>query len=144
MHNSELFHALIALSQVYYNIDIKGFGNTHWTALYHRGEALKQLRLKVEAAKNADDDAAILTALWLMDVDVSPAEFPRPCWVAERLIEHQSMEQVAHDDLHAYAMHKRAKERMVATRGGIRRLNADLQDELLKYISPRSERYNHH
>ncbi len=71
MHNSELFHAMIALSQVYYNIDIKGFGNTHWTALYHRGEALKQLRHKVETAKSSDDDAAILTALWLMDVDVS-------------------------------------------------------------------------
>jgi hypothetical protein len=71
MRNSELFHALIALSQVYYNIDDKGFGNTHWTALYHRGEALKQLRHKVEVAKNSDDDAAILTALWLMDVDVS-------------------------------------------------------------------------
>ncbi|KIX94468.1 uncharacterized protein Z520_09854 [Fonsecaea multimorphosa CBS 102226] len=108
MQNPELFHALIALSQVYYNIDVKGFGNTHWTALYHRGEALKQLRHKVETAKNADDDAAILTALWLMDVDV------------------------AHDDLHAYAMHKRAKERMVSTRGGIRKLSAELQDELLK------------
>ncbi|OAP60852.1 hypothetical protein AYL99_05854 [Fonsecaea erecta] len=108
MQNAELFHALIALSQVYYNIDVKGFGNTHWTALYHRGEALKQLRYKVERGKNADDDAAILTALWLMDVDV------------------------AHGDLHAYAMHKRAKERMVLTRGGIRKLNAELQDELLK------------
>ncbi|KIW95110.1 uncharacterized protein Z519_03694 [Cladophialophora bantiana CBS 173.52] len=108
MHNSELFHALIALSQVYYNIDVKGFGNTHWTALYHRGEALKQLRHKVETAESADDDAAILTALWLMDVDV------------------------AHGDLHAYAMHKRAKERMVLTRGGIRKLSAELQDELLK------------
>ncbi|OCT51537.1 hypothetical protein CLCR_08247 [Cladophialophora carrionii] len=108
MHNSELFHALIALSQVYYNIDVRGFGNTHWTALYHRGEALKQLRLKVETAKTSDDDAAILTALWLMDVDA------------------------AHGDLHAYAMHKRAKERMVLTRGGIRQLNAELQDELLK------------
>ncbi|EXJ58557.1 hypothetical protein A1O7_05984 [Cladophialophora yegresii CBS 114405] len=108
MHNSELFHALIALSQVYYNIDVRGFGNTHWTALYHRGEALKQLRQKVETAKSSDDDAAILTALWLMDVDA------------------------AHGDLHAYAMHKRAKERMVLTRGGIRQLNAELQDELLK------------
>ncbi|OQU98415.1 Fungal specific transcription factor domain-containing protein [Cladophialophora immunda] len=108
LQNAELFHALIALSQVYYNIDVKGFGNTHWTALYHRGEALKQLRHKVETAKNADDDAAILTALWLMDVDV------------------------AHGDLHAYSMHKRAKERMVWTRGGIRKLSAELQDELLK------------
>ncbi|OAL36924.1 hypothetical protein AYO20_03693 [Fonsecaea nubica] len=108
MQNSEMFHALIALSQVYYNIDVKGFGTTHWTALYHRGEALKQLRYKVETARNADDDAAILTALWLMDVDA------------------------AHGDLHAYAMHKRAKERMVSTRGGIRKLSTELQDELLK------------
>ncbi|OAG43794.1 hypothetical protein AYO21_02021 [Fonsecaea monophora] len=108
MQNSEMFHALIALSQVYYNIDVKGFGTTHWTALYHRGEALKQLRYKVETARSADDDAAILTALWLMDVDA------------------------AHGDLHAYAMHKRAKERMVSTRGGIRKLSAELQDELLK------------
>ena len=75
MHNSELFHAMIALSQVYYNIDVKGFGNTHWTALYHRGEALKQLRHKVEIAKSSDDDAAILTALWLMDVDVSTSDY---------------------------------------------------------------------
>lgn len=71
LQNPELFHALIALSQVYYNIDVKGFGTTHWTALYHRGEALKQLRVKVEHGTFADDDAAILTALWLMDVDVS-------------------------------------------------------------------------
>ncbi|KIW67087.1 hypothetical protein PV04_06360 [Phialophora macrospora] len=108
MHNPELFHALIALSQVYYNIDVRGFGNTDWTALYHRGEALKRLRQKVETGESSDDDAAILTALWLMDVDV------------------------AHGDLHAYAMHKRAKERMVLNRGGIRQLNAELQDELLK------------
>jgi hypothetical protein len=71
LHNPELFHALIALSQVYYNIDVNGFGTIHWTALYHRGEALKQLRVKVEHETFADDDAAILTALWLMDVDVS-------------------------------------------------------------------------
>ncbi|EXJ86060.1 hypothetical protein A1O1_06429 [Capronia coronata CBS 617.96] len=108
MNHSEMFHALIALSQVYHNIDIKGFGNTHWTALYHRGEALKQLRMKVETAQCADDDAAILTALWLMDVDA------------------------AHGDLNAYAMHKRAEEGMVLTRGGIRKLNPELQDELLK------------
>lgn len=42
--------------------------------------------------------------------------------------------QVAHGDLNAYAMHKRAKERMVSTRGGIRKLSAELQDELLKYV----------
>lgn len=71
MHHAELFHALVALSQVYYDIDMKGFGTTHWTALYHRGESLKQLRVKVENVQCADDDAAILTALWLMDVDVS-------------------------------------------------------------------------
>lgn len=70
MQHAELFHAMIALSQVYYNIDVKGFGSTHWTALYHRGEALTQLRRKVETAQGSDDDAAILTALWLMDVDV--------------------------------------------------------------------------
>ncbi|KAK4940651.1 hypothetical protein LTR10_019281 [Elasticomyces elasticus] len=108
MQHSELFHALIALSQVYYNIDVKGFGSTHWTALYHRGESLKQLRYKVESGRSADDDAAILTALWLMDVEAS------------------------HGDLQAYSMHKRAKERMVATRGGIRALDPSLQDELLK------------
>jgi hypothetical protein len=78
MHNSELFHALIALSQVYYNIDVRGFGKTHWTALYHRGEALKRLRQKVETAESSDDDAAILTALWLMDVDVSILPYPFP------------------------------------------------------------------
>jgi hypothetical protein len=72
LQNAELFHALIALSRVYYDIDAKGFGNTHWTALYHRGEALNGLRHKVEVAKAADDDAAILAALWLMDVDVKP------------------------------------------------------------------------
>ena len=71
MYNSELFHAMMALSQVYYNIDVKGFGNTHWTALFHRGEALKQLRHKVEIGRSSDDNAAILTTLWLMDVDVS-------------------------------------------------------------------------
>jgi hypothetical protein len=71
LHNPELFHALIALSQVYYNTDVNGFGTIHWTALYHRGEALKQLRVKLEHETFADDDAAILTALWLMDVDVS-------------------------------------------------------------------------
>ncbi|KAI1617035.1 hypothetical protein EDD37DRAFT_645178 [Exophiala viscosa] len=108
LQHSELFHALIALSQVYYNIDVKGFGSTHWTALYHRGESLKQLRYKVESGRSADDDAAILTALWLMDVEAS------------------------HGDLQAYSMHKRAKERMVATRGGIRALDPSLQDELLK------------
>ncbi|KAK6380757.1 hypothetical protein LTS17_004957 [Exophiala oligosperma] len=108
MHHAELFHALVALSQVYYDIDMKGFGTTHWTALYHRGESLKQLRVKVENVQCADDDAAILTALWLMDVDA------------------------AHGDLQAYAMHKRAKERMVAGRGGIRSLHPELQDELLK------------
>ncbi len=43
--------------------------------------------------------------------------------------------QAAHGDLHAYAMHKRAKERMVLTRGGIRSLSAELQDELLKLVS---------
>lgn len=74
MQHGELFHALVALSQVYYNIDVKGFGSTHWTALYHRGESLKQLRLKVESARSAEDDAAILTALWLMDVEVRVAE----------------------------------------------------------------------
>lgn len=31
-------------------------------------------------------------------------------------------------------MHKRAKERMVLTRGGIRKLSDELQDELLKYV----------
>jgi hypothetical protein len=67
---------LIALSQVYYNIDVRGFGKTHWTALYHRGEALKRLRQKVETAESSDDDAAILTALWLMDVDVSTLPYP--------------------------------------------------------------------
>ncbi|KAJ9607723.1 hypothetical protein H2200_007801 [Cladophialophora chaetospira] len=108
MHHPELFHALIALSQVYYDVDVKGFGSSNLTALYHRGEALAQLRRKVETAKGSDDDAAILTTIWLMDVDV------------------------AHGDFHAYAMHKRAKERMVANRGGIRQLNAELQDELLK------------
>lgn len=70
MHNAELFHALIALSQVYYDIDNTGFGTTHWIALYHRGQSLKQLRAKVANVHCADDDAAILTALWLMDVDV--------------------------------------------------------------------------
>lgn len=74
MQHGELFHALIALSQVYYNIDVKGFGSTHWTALYHRGESLKQLRLEVESARSAEDDAAILTALWLMDVEVRVSE----------------------------------------------------------------------
>ena len=87
MQHSELFHALIALSQVYYNIDVKGFGSTHWTALYHRGEALKQLRYKVESGRSADDDAAILTALWLMDVEVSAAK-PEPllCSCIRKLI----------------------------------------------------------
>ncbi|KAK5557677.1 hypothetical protein LTR46_004705 [Exophiala xenobiotica] len=74
LHNPELFHALIALSQVYYNIDVNGFGTIHWTALYHRGEALKQLRVKVEHETFADDDAAILTALWLMDVDTAQGD----------------------------------------------------------------------
>jgi hypothetical protein len=32
-------------------------------------------------------------------------------------------------------MHKRAKERMVLTRGGIRQLGAELQDELLKFVA---------
>ena len=32
-------------------------------------------------------------------------------------------------------MHKRAKERMVSSRGGVRKLNAELQDELLKFVS---------
>ncbi|KAK5465149.1 hypothetical protein LTS15_001712 [Exophiala xenobiotica] len=108
LQNPEFFHALIALSQVYYHIDIKGFGTIHWTALYHRGEALKQLRVKVEHGTFADDDAAILTALWLMDVDT------------------------AQGDLQAFSMHKRAEERMVSARGGIRNLGPELQDELLK------------
>ena len=43
--------------------------------------------------------------------------------------------QAAHDDLNAYAMHKRAKERMVLTRGGIRSLSPELQDELLKWVT---------
>lgn len=71
MHNPELFHVLIALSQAYYNIDQRGFGQPHMTSLYHRGEGLKQLRRKFETARAADDDASILTVLWLMDVDVS-------------------------------------------------------------------------
>jgi hypothetical protein len=139
LNNAELFHALIALSQVYYNIDVQGFGHTHWTALYHRGEALRHLRVKVETAKSADDDAAILTTLWLMDVDVSvvasllcsttPSSMPLlGTDVSSRCA------QAAHGDLHAYAMHKRAKDRMVTTRGGIRSLNAELQDELLKCV----------
>lgn len=70
MHNPELFHVLIALSQAYYNIDHRGFGEPHLISLYHRGKALKHLRRKVETQRTADDDAAILTVLWLMDVDV--------------------------------------------------------------------------
>lgn len=31
-------------------------------------------------------------------------------------------------------MHKRAQEHMVATRGGIRKLHPELQDELLKLV----------
>jgi len=71
MHNPELFHVLIALSQAYYNIDHRGFGQPHMISLYHRGEGLKQLRRKFETPRMADDDASILTVLWLMDVDVS-------------------------------------------------------------------------
>ncbi|KIX08134.1 uncharacterized protein Z518_02790 [Rhinocladiella mackenziei CBS 650.93] len=41
-------------------------------------------------------------------------------------------QQAANGDLQAYAMHKKAKERMVLIRGGIRKLNPDLHDELLK------------
>ncbi|KEF56344.1 uncharacterized protein A1O9_07925 [Exophiala aquamarina CBS 119918] len=109
MHNPELFHVLIALSQAYYNIDQRGFGQPHTISLYHRGEGLKQLRKKFETAKAADDDASILAVLWLMDVD-----------------------QAANGDGHAFSMHKRAQEHFVSTRGGIRKLHPELQDELLK------------
>ena len=94
---------------MYHNIDTIGFGQPHWRALYHRGESLRLLRSKVENSVASDDDASILTALWLLDVEY------------------------AHSEHKAWAMHKRAKERMVESRGGIRCLDADLQDELLRY-----------
>ena len=70
LQHPEQFHALIALSQMYHNIDMNGFGQPHWRALYHRGESLRLLRSKVETSKAGDDDASILTALWLIDVEV--------------------------------------------------------------------------
>ena len=75
LQHPEQFHALIALSQMYHNIDMIGFGQPHWRALYHRGESLRLLRSKVEDSKAGDDDASILTALWLLDVEVLPQRF---------------------------------------------------------------------
>ena len=69
---------------MYHNIDVNGksylgsvlqadkvgFGLPHWRSLYHRGESLRLLRSKVEGSVTGDDDASILTALWLLDVEV--------------------------------------------------------------------------
>jgi hypothetical protein len=73
LQNAEQFHALIALSSMYENIDKTGFGQPHWRSLYHRGESLRLLRSKVEGSMTGDDDASILTALWLLDIEVSPS-----------------------------------------------------------------------
>jgi hypothetical protein len=68
LQNPELFNAIIALSQN--TIDL--YTNTEQTSqvLYYRGNALAKLRDKLNAPGAIADDAAILTTLVLMGVDV--------------------------------------------------------------------------
>jgi hypothetical protein len=106
--NAECYHALLA--QAYYHIDAGGFGNPPWLALYHRGEAMKLLREKMEAqeVESANDCYAIFTAAMLLSVEY------------------------AHTDRSAWLLHKRALESMVADKGGKDKLCYRLRDEMLR------------
>lgn len=104
LDHAECYNAVLA--QAYYRIDGDGFGNPHWRALYHRGEAMKLLREKMELRRDAD--YAIFTAVMLLSVEY------------------------AHTDYTAWLLHKKALERMVADKGGLQNIEATLRDEMLR------------
>ena len=71
MQNTNFFHAMLGLMQVF----VEKHGQSDWKpskeVLFHRTQAVFELRKSLESSEGVADDAAIMTMVGLTTLDVS-------------------------------------------------------------------------
>lgn len=71
LQNTELFEALITVSQYFRRTNFDSSGIPCKSSLFHRVKALESLRYKLMTQSRAADDSTIIATVFLMAVDVS-------------------------------------------------------------------------